>query len=269
MEKVKVGVIGCGTIGTELCRYIDIQLPNAKLVAVCDIVPGKAKELADNLVKRPKILDIDRLVDEADLVIEAASKKACGEVVRKCCEKNKNVMVMSTGGILEDIALIDLVRKQGVKMYLPSGAIVGLDGVKAAVPGDIETISLTTYKPPAGLKGAPFITKNNIKLDEIKEETLIFEGTALEAVAGFPANINVAATLSLAGLGAKKTKVRIFTSPDLKINIHEIEIKGEFGRITTRAENLPSPHNPKTSYLASLSAMATLKQICDNIKVGT
>ncbi|OIN96122.1 aspartate dehydrogenase [Candidatus Desantisbacteria bacterium CG1_02_38_46] len=269
MEKIKVGVIGCGTIGSQLCKFIDAQLPHMALVAICDILPKKTKQLADNLINRPRILEMERLIDESDLVVESASKDVCKEIVRKCCEKGKDTMVMSTGCILENQSLLDLVRRRGVHLYLPSGAIVGLDGIKAAAIGEIESITLTTRKPPKGFEGAPFIDKNHIKLNEIKEETLLFEGTALEAVAGFPANINVAATLSLAGVGAKKTNVRILTSPQLSTNVHEIEVKGEHGRFTTSAENLPSLENPKTSYLAVLSAMATLKQIADTVKIGT
>ena len=269
MAKIKVGIVGCGAIGGELARYIDVQSSHMELVAICDILPQKAKELADNLAGRPAIIDITKLIENSDLVIESVSKDVAKEVVKKCCEKLKDVLVMSTGGILEDMSLLDLIRKKGIKIYLPSGAITGLDGLKGAKIGEIHSVTLTTKKPPQALAGAPFIIQNKINIEDIKEETLLFEGTALEAVTAFPANINVAATLSLAGVGPKRTKVRIFASPGLNVNIHEIEVIGEFGKFITRTENLPSPKNPKTSYLAVLSAMATLKQISDTVKIGT
>jgi len=130
-------------------------------------------------------------------------------------------------------------------------------------------VVLTTSKPPAGLAGAPFVAENQIDLDEIKERTVLFEGTAQEAVKAFPANINVAASLSLAGIGPQRTQVRIIADPELSANVHQIEVIGKFGKLTTRTENLPSPSNPKTSYLAALSAVATLKSITEAAKIGT
>ena len=269
MDKIKVGIVGCGAIGGEIARYIDTQIPQMELVAICDTVPQKAKELADNLVRHPAIIEMDKLIENSELVVESASKDVAKEVVRKCCEKSKDILVMSTGGILEEPRLLDLVRKKGIHLYLPSGAIIGLDGLKGAKIGEIRSVTLTTRKPPQALAGAPFIIQNKIDIDNIKEETLLFEGTAIEAVAAFPANINVAATLSLAGVGPKRTMVRIFASPGLNVNVHEVEVTGEFGKFVTHVENLASAKNPKTSYLAVLSAMATLKQIADTVKVGT
>jgi len=269
MVKIKAGIIGCGTIGSELAKFIDTQVAHMELAAICDAVPQKAKELADNLVKRPAIIDMDRLIDGSELVIEAASKDAAKEIIRKCCDKSRNMLVMSAGAVLEDQSILDHIRKKGIHLYLPSGAIAGLDALKAVRAGEISSVTLTTRKPLKALEGAPFIAQNKIKLEDIKEETLIFEGSAAEAVSAFPANINVAALLSLAGIGPKKTRVRIFASPQLEINMHEIEVAGEFGKFTTRTENLPSPHNPKTSYLAVLSAMAMLRQIADTVRVGT
>jgi len=147
--------------------------------------------------------------------------------------------------------------------------VLGLDGVKAARLGAITEVTLTTRKPPAGLKGAPYIEEKGIDLDAIKDEELIFEGAAGEAIKAFPKNVNVSATLSLAGIGAEKTKVRIICSPKYVRNSHEIELKGEAGTFFIRAENVPSPDNPKTSYLAVLSALATLKGIASAVRVGT
>jgi aspartate dehydrogenase len=147
--------------------------------------------------------------------------------------------------------------------------LCGIDGLKSASVGKIDSVTLTTRKPPKGLEGAPYIMKNNINLSLIKEETVIFNGTAGEAVNGFPQNVNVAAILSLAGLGAANTRVRIVTSPDYTKNVHEVEIKSRSGVITTRTENVPSKINPKTSQLAVFSAIATLKGAVNTVKMGT
>ncbi|NQT06252.1 MAG: DUF108 domain-containing protein, partial [Candidatus Omnitrophica bacterium] len=200
---------------------------------------------------------------------ESASAAAVPEILKKAINAGKDIMVMSVGGLVADEDLIGLAKKSGSTLYIPSGAICGLDGVKAAAMKGIEEAILTTRKPPKGLKDAPYINKKAIDLDSLKSDKVIFDGTAQEAVREFPKNINVSAVLSLAGIGAKKTRVRIICSPGQKSNIHEIEVKGEFGKLTARTENVPSPNNPKTSFLAALSAIATLKGIVENIKIGT
>jgi aspartate dehydrogenase len=176
---------------------------------------------------------------------------------------------MSVGGILGKENLFRLARQKNCHLYLPSGALAGLDGVKSAAAGSIDSVTLTTRKPPAGLRGAPYLVREDIDLDSLTEEKVVFEGTAEEAVQGFPRNINVAAALSLAGIGAAKTRVRIVADPKISRNVHEVEVKGEFGRLVSRTENLPSPSNPKTSFLAILSAMATLKAIVSPVRIGT
>ncbi len=266
---LKVGIIGCGTIGSELSRAIAEEMPELNLVALSDLKAEKARELAQRLPTKPQVLRTDELIDRVDLVVEAASKEIAGEVVEKALRQGKDIMVMSTGGLLGKENLFNLAREKNCRIYLPSGALAGLDGVKAASGGGIDLVTLTTRKPPAGLKGAPYIIQNKIDLNSIREAKLIFEGTAEEAVEGFPQNINVAATVSLAGIGPQRTKVRIIADPGIDRNIHQIEVEGQFGKLTSRTENLPSPSNPKTSFLAILSAIATLKGIVARIKIGT
>ncbi len=128
---------------------------------------------------------------------------------------------------------------------------------------------LTTTKNPEGLKGAPFVLENNIDLKSFPEKTLLFEGSAEAAIAAFPANVNVAASLSLAGIGPKETRVRVFVDPKASRNIHEISAEGDFGKLTCRVENVPSPDNPRTSFLAALSAIATLKKLTEPLQIGT
>ena len=152
---------------------------------------------------------------------------------------------------------------------MPSGAICGLDGVKSAMMGRVDRVTLITRKPPHGFQGAPYILEHNIDLNSIHEETILFQGSAKEAIRGFPQNVNVAIALSFAGIGPEKTRVRIVCSPQYKANSHEIEVEGEFGKLIAKTENVPAPQNPKTSYLAVLSTIATLKGILDYPKIGT
>lgn len=268
---LRIGIVGCGTIGSALARYIDTHLKDSAIVvAISDIDAKKGRALSVVLAAKPKVVSVDTLIGMAELVIEAASSKASFDIAKEAISAGKDIMIMSSGGLLKNYkSLLELAERKGVKIYLPSGAICGLDGLKAAMGSKIKKVTLTTKKPPKALKGAPYFEKRNIDLDRIKKDKVIFEGNALEAIENFPANINVAATLSLCGIGPEKTRIKIIASPSAKRNIHEVEVEGEFGRLIARTENVPSPNNPKTSYLAILSAIAMVRGILGKAKIGT
>ncbi len=268
---IKVGIVGCGTIGKELAAACQKTFADEVTVeALSDVDSAKAKKLAAKLKPRPKILELEALIRRCDLVVEAASKGASYDIAKKALRSGKDVMIMSVGGILgHDKELYDLARRHRCCLYLPSGGVVGIDGLKAARMGKIYRVQLTTRKPPQGFEDAPYVLKHGINLKNLKEEKLLFEGNAAQAVKGFPKNINVSATLSLAALGAKRTKVRIIAAPQMLVNVHEVYVQGDFGSFYTRTENFPSEQNPKTSRLAILSAIATIERISRNVKIGT
>ena len=270
-RRTKIGIVGCGTIGSQLAQAIEQRFSTqAELFALCDIDSDKARKIKAVSSLNPQIVSLDELIRACDLVIEAASAQISAEVAEKALGQGKDVMLMSVGGILARAEeLFSLARTKACHIFLPSGAIGGLDAVKAASMANIKCATLITRKPPKGLIGAPYLAEKKIDLSGIKGETIIFEGSATEAIKGFPKNVNVSAALSLAGVGAKETKVKIISSPDYKANIHEIQVEGDFGKLLVRTENLPSPANPKTSFLAALSAIATLKNILDVVKIGT
>jgi aspartate dehydrogenase len=268
---LKIGLVGCGAIGNEIARAIDRGEISADLVAICDRNVKKAERLIKSLKGRSKIAKLDELVEMADIVVEAASQSAVPAVASAALSRGKDLMIMSVGALLDkDLysKVERLARENECKVYLPSGAISGLDGLKSAGIDKIREITLTTTKNPAGFAGAPYVLEKEIDLEKISEATVIFEGPAEEAVKAFPANVNVAATLSLTAQG-KVVRVKIVADPGIKVNIHQITAKGDFGQITTRVENVPSPSNPRTSYLAALSAIATLRSIIEPVKVGT
>jgi aspartate dehydrogenase len=270
--KKKIGIVGCGTIGTFIAKHIDRDFKSsAKVTALCDTDREKAATLASLVSSKPSVVSLESLIDKSDIVIEAASAGVSFIFAKKAIEKGKAVLVMSVGGILENSReLFDLAVKNKSRIILPSGAICGLDGIKSAGIGSIKKVSLTTKKPPQSLRGAPYIENNKIDLDSITDETLIFKGSAHEAVKAFPKNINVSALLSIVGIGAKKTQVVIKTSPEYMINTHEVEVEGDFGRLVSVTENVACADNPKTSYLAALSAVASLKQFLeDHVRIGT
>ncbi|MEM3726168.1 MAG: aspartate dehydrogenase [Candidatus Bathyarchaeia archaeon] len=271
-----VGLIGCGAIGTVLAHAIDKgQAGNTRLAIVYDRIKEKSNVLCSKLTCKPKIAEsFEELIacEGVDLVVEAASQEAVRAYALRVLRAGKDLMIMSVGALVDSKLLEELKRcamETGKRVYIPSGAIAGLDGVKAAVIGKVESVTLTTRKPPEGLKDAPYVKEKNIRLEKLETPTLIYEGPASEACKFFPANVNAAAALGLAGIGMENTKVQIIADPSIKRNIHEVKVKGEFGELEVHAENVPLVDNPKTSQLAALSAIATLKKISEPLMVGT
>lgn len=270
MKKIKVGIIGCGTIGGAIAAACQKELSvSLDLGAVCDMDKEKASALSKALKGSVPVLGLEELIKKSSLVVEAASASISEKVLSSCIEAKRDCLVMSVGGLIGKEDLLARAADAGVRVYIPSGAISGIDGLKSAMAGGVDSVTLTTRKPPKGLTGAPYLKENLIDLSNIKGETVVFEGSAMDAVKGFPQNVNVSAVLSLAGIGAKSTKVRIVTSPEYKGNVHEIEIVGASGKITTRTENVPSATNPKTSALAIFSAIATLRSAASSVRIGT
>jgi len=273
---LKVALIGCGSIGTTLAKAIDAgKAGDVKLVWLYDLKPEKSRALAKKLRSNPKIAKgvAEIYADKAaDLVIEAASQKAVTQYALDVLKSGKDLMVMSVGAFGDEKLLRSVRRaseRSGRKVYVPSGAILGIDGVKAAMLGEIEEAVLTTRKPPAALAYSAYLQERGTNLVGLKKPLVVFEGTAREAVRAFPESINVAATLSLAGIGLDKTRVRIIADPSLDRNVHEIRVRGEAGEFTTEARNVPSPENPRTSYLAALSAIRALCNLTETIRIGT
>lgn len=270
MKKLKVGIIGCGAIGTEIAKACQTRLKGrVELAAICDIDDKKSRALKKILKNKVPVTGMDELIKRAGLVIESASAKISGSILERCVKMRRDIMVMSVGGLLGKKHLLKTAEKRDIKVYIPSGAVCGIDGLKSASMGRIDSVTLTTRKPLKGLEGAPYLKNRSIDIEKITSETTVFCGSAEDAIEGFPQNINVSTILSLAGIGARRTRVRIVTSPDYTKNIHEVEIAGHSGRITTRTENVPSKANPKTSELAIFSAIATLEGITQNIRIGT
>lgn len=268
-DRLRIGLIGCGTIGTRIARAIDDGEVSAVLTALHDQEADQIRLLVQTLnTQSPVVVSLEEVFQESDLIVEAASRTIAPQVLHLANRYHKDCMIMSVGGLLGSEDAIQEAWVSGIKIHCPSGALAGLDAVAAASIGHIDSVRLTTRKPPQALMGAPYITEKGIELDQFQDERVIFEGNALEAVPAFPKNINVAATLSLAGIGAEKTVVRIVADPKATRNSHQIEVEGEFGRLTTRTENLPSPFNPRTSYLAALSAVSCLKKITSPLKIG-
>ena len=261
---MKVGIIGCGFIGGEIANFVD-KNKNFVLIGVNDIDKHKANILIKKLHDKPKFMDLNELIKKSDLIIESAGKSAVKLILenKNLDKKNKKLLLMSTIGLINNLNFLSGIKN--CEILLPSGAIAGLDAIKS-VSGKIKSLTLTTTKPVKGLENAPYIIKNNINLRKIKNKKIIFQGNLIDAIKGFPQNINVAATLFFASK-FDNLKVKIVADPYTKFNSHEIEAEGYFGKIKTLTINLPSK-NPRTSYLAVLSAIYTIKNLKSNIKIG-
>ncbi len=249
-----------GVIGRHVAEAVSRSIPGISLVGVSVRRPASAAGFP--------ILPLDRLVERSDLIVEAATQAALREFGPVVLAAGKHLMVLSVGalvGVLDEWAR--LAEKHGCRILVPSGAIAGLDGVKGAREGAITAVTMETRKPPRGLAGAPYIAEQRIDLDAITAETLIFEGPAARAVKAFPANVNVVAALSLAGVGPERTRIKIFAVPGQARNQHRITVEGEFGVLRIEVENVPS-QNPRTGRLSYLSAIAMLRELGAPVQVG-
>jgi aspartate dehydrogenase len=266
---MRVGIVGLGTVGRRLCQAIDRGEVPVQLAAVSTRHPERAVPFLRKLRHPPPWLGLDELVACSELVIEAATQEALDSIAPLTLQQGKNLLVLSVGGLLDHPDWVELAQRMGSRIYVPSGAIVGLDGLKGAAIGRLTAVTMTTHKPPQALAGAPFVVEHQIDLDRFTEATQVFEGSAREACRGFPANVNIAAALSLAGIGPDRTHLRIFVDPQGTRNVHDIEVVGEFGRFSIHLENEPSETNPRTGKLTYLSTLAMLKALANPLQIGT
>jgi len=263
-----VGVVGLGVIGRAVCRALDTGIPGLRLGGALARDRGRAEAFLAGLDSKPPFLPLNDLIAAADLVVEASTQAHLEEIAPTVLGAGRDLVVLSCGGLLGRQDWIALAEAHGCRIYVPSGAIAGLDGVKGARIGAVTSVTMETRKPPRGLAGAPWIEDQKIDLDAITAETLIFEGPATQACRAFPANVNVLAALSLAGIGPEKTRIRIYAVPGLTRNTHRVAIEGEFGRLAIEIANVPS-ENPRTGKLSALSTIALLRDLGATLRVGT
>jgi len=262
-----IGIVGCGAIGKALIRAIHDGKLSAALVGVNSRSEGTAREFLASCAVATPYLALGDLIASADLVVEAAGGAVVSDLAERVFAAGKDLMVISVGALLDHPEIIERSRRSGCKLYVPSGAIAGLDGIKSTVMGRIAHVTHTTRKPPAGLEGAPYLVERGISLNGLQQEREIFSGSAREACRGFPANVNVTAAVSLAGIGPDRTRVRIFAVPGLPRNCHDIDVEGEFGKLHVHIENVPS-ENPKTGKLTALSIIRAVQDAADPVRIG-
>jgi aspartate dehydrogenase len=263
-----VGVVGLGVIGRRVCDALDEGLAGLRLAGATARSRERAEAFLKSLTAPVPFLSLDDLVAASDVVVEASTQAHLQEIAPRALGAGRDLVVLSCGALLGRADWVALAERHGGRILVPSGAIGGLDAVKGAAVGPITSVAMESRKAPAGWAGAPWVVQQQIDLDAIREETLIFEGPATTACPAFPANVNVLAALSLAGIGPERTTTRIFAVPGLTHNTHRIRVEGEFGVFQLEIRNVPS-ENPRTGRLSYLSTIALLRDLGATLRVGT
>ena len=268
MADIRVAIAGLGTIGRALAKSLAAGVPGLTLACAAAGDRAKAQAWLDAQGIACPLVELSYFPKHADIAIECAPASALERICTPMLEAGKQVMVLSAGALLPRPELIEIARKHGGRIIVPTGALLGLDAVAAAAEGNIHSVRMITRKPPQGLKGAPFLEKNAISVEGLTEAKRVFSGSAREAAAGFPANVNVVAALSLAGIGPDRTVIEIWADPSVTRNCHTIEVESDSARFSLSIENIPS-ENPKTGKIVALSVLAALRKLSAPLRVGT
>jgi aspartate dehydrogenase len=265
---IRVAIAGLGTVGRAVARRLNAGLPGLELACVAARDQAKAKSwLAAQGIECP-VVTLGSFPDHADLAVECAPGDILADICKPMLTAGKRVMVLSAGALLPRPELIDLAKQHGGQIIVPTGALLGLDAVTAAAEGEIRSVRMITRKPPVGLDGARYLVSNAISVTGLTEPKRVFAGTAREAAAGFPENVNVVAALALAGIGPDRTQIEIWADPALKRNCHTIEVDADSARFSFSIENVPT-ENPKTGRITALSVIAALRKLAAPLRVGT
>lgn len=265
---LRVAVAGLGAIGLTLAEALDRGISGCVLTAVSANDRGKAAARLLHLTCRVPVVSLDELEPLADIVVECAPARLLPAIAEPFLRAGKTVIVLSAGAILTNEHLVDLSRRYGGQIVVPTGALLGLDAVTAAAEGNIRSVRMVTRKPVRGLAGAPYLAEHNISIEQITEPMRIFKGTPREAAIGFPANLNVAVALALAGIGADKTTLEIWADPSLERNTHRIEVDSDSATFSMSIENIPSD-NPRTGRITALSVISYLRKLGAPLRVGS
>ncbi len=267
---VTVGICGLGAIGMKVARALDegaIEGMRVTAVSARDLEAARGR-LA-GFSAPPQAVPAERLPELAEVIVECAPAAVFDSIARATIEAGRVLMPLSVGALLDRMELVDRARETGARIIVPTGAIIGLDAVRAMAEGEVRSVTLETRKPPRGLAGAPHLVANNIEVEGLAEPTLVFRGTAREAARGFPANVNVAAALSLAGIGPDRTTVEVWADPGLDRNVQSVRIVSDSAEAEMTIRNIPSAENPRTGRITALSVLACLRRMTAPLVAGT
>jgi aspartate dehydrogenase len=271
---MRVAVLGAGTIARLVLRtWRDGALPGIEFIGIGARESSARATALSREFGIPSVASRQALLGlSPDVILEAAAHAAVREHLVALLEAGISVVVLSAGALVDDalrLAAESAAKRAGGLLYVPSGGIGGLDVLKAACAGGVDEVSIEVAKPPAAWKGIEYLERKRIPFEGSDRALTLFEGSAREGVPHFPQNVNIAAVLSLAGVGLDRTRLRVVSDPTLRANTHTIRVSGATGRFTLTLENVPSPDNPKTSWLACYSALAALRELAGSARYGT
>jgi aspartate dehydrogenase len=265
---LRVGLAGLGAVGLEVAKRLIAGIPGLTLIAVAVRDLAKARRVLPQVGDSIAVRKATELATDCDIVVECLPPALFRDVAISAIDKGRIFMPLSVAQLLENGDLIERAREKGARILVPTGALLGLDAVRAAAEGTIHSVKMVTRKPPAGLEGAPYLRERKISLTGLKEPMKVFDGSAREGARGFPTNVNVAAALSLAGIGPDRTQLEIWADPTVTRNTHTISVDADTARFTMTIENVPS-ENPRTGRSVAPSTVAALRALVSELKVGT
>jgi len=269
MKDLQVGIAGLGTIGNKVASALLTGIPGLKLVAVSSGNVKKASASLAALGSDAPVVDPRELAEMADVVVECAPTTAFTAIAGPALERGRTLLTVSGAAILQHPEVVELARRRGGRIILATGALLGLDAVRAAAESTIHSVTMVTRKPPRSLVKAKYIVENSICLDDLEEPLLVFKGSAREGAEKFPSNVNVAAALGLAGIGADLTQLEIWADPTRTRNTHFITVDADSARLELKIENVPTEENPGTGRITALSVIAALRSLGSPLRVGT
>jgi len=265
---IKVAIGSLGTIGLKVAERLDQGIDGLALTAVAASSVQSAQQRVAHFSNQPKAVRLQELADHADLIVECAPAAVFRDIAEPAIAAGKQFMPLSVGALLSHWDLVDKAGSTGSQILVPSGALLGLDAVRAAREGEIKSATMVTRKPPAGLAGAPHLINNNIDIENLTEPKLVFEGTARDGAKGFPANVNVAAALSLAGPGPDNTHIQIWADPTVSRNTHTIQVEADSASFEMKMQSIPTGEKPATGRIVALSVIASLRARVSPLVVG-
>jgi aspartate dehydrogenase len=268
-KPLRVALGGLGAIGLPLARRLWAGIPGLRLAAVSARDPGRAAARLAGFGIAVPVVPLAALAECAEIIVESIPAAVFRTLAEPAIDAGRWFLPLSVGALLDHPDLIERAKRRGARIIVPTGALLGLDAVRAAAEGEIRSVTLVTRKPPAGLAGAPFLVERGLSLAGLDRPIKVFEGSAREAARGFPANVNVAAALALAGIGPDRTRVEIWADPGLERNTHHIEVDADSARLAMTIENVPSPENPRTGRITPLSVIACLRGLAETVRVGS
>jgi aspartate dehydrogenase len=267
--KLRVGLAGLGAVGLGVARKLEAGIAGLMLTAVSVRDIGRARRELPRVGSEIPVIAPEALAETCDIVVEGLPPASFRAVASAAIARGRIFMPLSVGQLLENWDLVDEARATGARILVPTGALIGLDAVRAAAEGEIYSVTMITRKPPAGLDGAPYLRERGIAVTGLTTALKVFDGSVRDGARGFPANVNVAAALSLAGIGPDRTRLEIWADPAVERNMHRIEVDADTARFSMTIENVPSAENPRTGRITALSTVAALRGLVSELKVGT